>query len=343
MTSSAFPLSPGRGLRRKLLVTGVPVQPVIDRAEAAFDTTVWREPTPIGDRLVELAQGHDAVIVMPGDRVDARLIASLPACVQVLATYSVGYDHIDLKAATARRLPVFNTPDVLTESVADLAMFLVLAAARDTTSAERSLREQRWGAWAPRLFLGRSLQGMRLGIFGMGRIGQATARRAASFGMRIHYHNRSRLQEDKAQGGEFHKDLEGLLLQSDVLCICAPSTPELRNAIDAQRLALLPSGAIVVNVARGDLVDEAALFAAVHEGRVGAVGIDVYRNEPQIDARWLDLPNATLLPHIGSATHEVRTAMGMLALDGIQSHFEGVLSANLLNPDVYGPVAKAAA
>lgn len=343
MTSPTSPPSLNRGPRRKLLVTGVPVQPVIDRAEVAFDTTVWREPTPIGERLAELSQGHDAVIVMPGDRLDARLIASLPACVQVLATYSVGHDHIDLKAATARRLPVFNTPDVLTESVADLAMFLVLAAARDTTTAERTLREQRWGPWAPRLFLGRSLQGMRLGIFGMGRIGQATARRAASFGMRIHYHNRSRLQDDKEQGGEFHERLEGLLCHSDVLCICAPSAPELKNAIDAQRLALLPSGAIVVNVARGDLVDEAALFAAVSEGRLGAVGIDVYRNEPHIDERWLELPNATLLPHIGSATHEVRTAMGMLALDGIQSHFEGALSANLLNPDAYSPAVEPAA
>lgn len=343
MTSTASPKSPNREIRRKLLVTGVPVQPVIERAEAAFDTTVWHEPTPIGERLAELAQGHDAVIVMPGDKLDARLIAKLPASVQVLATYSVGHDHIDLQAATARRLPVFNTPDVLTDSVADLAMFLVLAAARDTTAAERTLREQRWGPWAPRLFLGRSLQGVRLGIFGMGRIGQAVARRAASFGMRIHYHNRSRLQEEKAQGSDFHDSLESLLRQSDILCICAPSTPELKNAIDARRLALLPTGAMVVNVARGDLVDETALFAAVRDGRVGAVGIDVYRNEPNIDARWLDLPNATLLPHIGSATHEVRTAMGMLALDGIESYFEGTPAANLLNPDAYGSAVEATA
>lgn len=335
--------SPNFEVRRKLLVTGIPVPAVIERAEAAFDLTIWRESTPIGTRLADLAQGHDAVIVMPGDKLDSQLIAQLPACVQVLATYSVGHDHIDLTAATARRLPVFNTPDVLTESVADLAMFLILAAARNTTAVERTLRNRRWGPWAPGQFLGRSLRGLRLGIFGMGRIGQAVAHRASSFGLRMHYHNRSRLPEDKAHGCEFHGSLESLLSHSDIFCICAPSTPELKNAINAHRLALLPAGAIVVNVARGDLVDEGALFAAVQDGRVGAVGIDVYRNEPNIDARWLGLSNATLLPHVGSATHEVRTAMGMLALEGIQSHFEGAPAANLLNPDAYGSLVDAIA
>lgn len=324
--------------RRKLLLTGVPPQAVIDRAEAVFDVTIWREPTPIGSRLAAETRGHDALIVMPGDRLDAAGIAALPASVQVLGTYSVGFDHIDLGAATARRLPVFNTPDVLTESVADLALFLILAAARDTTAAERTLRDGRWGPWAPTSMLGRSLQGQRLGIFGMGRIGQAIARRAAAFGMRLHYHNRSRLPVAREGGVTFHGRLESLLAHSDVLCICAPSTAELRNAINAQRLAMLPKDAIIVNVARGDLVDEKALFMAVQQGHVGAVAMDVYRNEPNIDGQWLSLPHATLLPHIGSATHEVRTAMGMLVLDGLESHFEGRIAANLLNPEVHdGP------
>jgi len=321
--------------RRKLLVTGVPPQAVIDRAKPAFDVSIWREAAPMGARLAQQAQGQDALIVMPGDKLDSSAIAALPPSVQVLGTYSVGYDHIDLAAATARRLPVFNTPDVLTDSVADLALFLILAAARDTTAAERTLRDGRWGPWAPMSMLGRSLQGMRLGIFGMGRIGQAVAERARAFGMHPHYHNRSRVSPDCERGAVFHAELEGLLAESDVLCICAPSTPELRNAIDAKRLACLPRGAIVVNVARGDLVDELAMFAAVHEGQVRGIGFDVYRNEPRIDERWLRLPNATLLPHIGSATDEVRTAMGMLALDGIQSHFEGRPAANLLNPAAY--------
>lgn len=334
MTHSGNLNEPVDRTRRKLLLTGVPPRSVIDRAEAAFDVTIWREPAPIGIRLAVMAEGHDAVIVMPGDKLDAAGIASLPASVRVLGTYSVGFDHIDLDAATARHLPVFNTPDVLTESVADLALFLILAAARDTTSAERTLREGRWGPWAPTSMLGRSLQGRRLGIFGMGRIGQAIAKRASVFGTHLHYHNRSRLPVERDGGGVFHGSLESLLTHSDVLCICAPSTAELRNSIDARRLSLLPKGAIVVNVARGDLVDEQALFAAVQEGRVGAIGFDVYRNEPNIDSRWLSLPHATLLPHIGSATHEVRTAMGMLVLDGIESHFDGRLMTNLLNPEI---------
>ncbi len=325
----------GANRRRRLLVTGVPTDAVVERASAEFDAQFWREADPIGDRLLDVASGFEAVLIMPDDKLDAERIGRLPASVEVLGTHSVGYDHIDLDAATARRLPVFNTPDVLTDAVADLALFLVLAAARGTTSAEAALRRGEWGRWAPTLFLGRSLSGLRLGIFGMGRIGQAIALRATAFGLRLHYHNRTRLAEDKERGAQFHESLESLLSASDVFCICAPSTPQLRGSIDSQRLALLPRGAIVVNVARGDLVDETALFAAVQEGRLGAIGTDVYRGEPNIDARWLELSNATLLPHIGSATHEVRTAMGMLALDGIHSHFSGAPAANLLNPQAY--------
>ena len=319
--------------RRRLLITGVPPEPVIERAATAFNLSVWRGATPIGAKLASEADGHDAVIIMPGDRLDAAAIAALPKSVKVLATYSVGHDHIDLSAATDRGLPVFNTPDVLTESVADLALFLILAATRDTTAAEQTLRDGRWGPWAPTSMLGRSLQNQRLGIFGMGRIGQAIARRAVPFGMQVHYHNRSQLSPDLEAGGIFHKSLEGLLHRSDVLCICAPSTPSLRSAINATRLACLPVGSIIVNIARGDLVDEPALFEAMKSGKVAAVGFDVYRNEPHIDPRWLDLPHATLLPHIGSATHEVRTAMGMRALDGVESYFAGRHAGNLLNPE----------
>lgn len=331
--SSKTEVGPTR--RRRLLVTGIPTDAVIARARAEFDVQFWHEADPIGDHLVEAAVGFEAVLVMPDDKLDANCIASLPASVEVLATHSVGYDHIDLAAATARRLPVFNTPDVLTDAVADLALFLILAAARGTSSAEAVLRRGEWGRWAPTQFLGRSLDGLRLGIFGMGRIGQAIALRASAFGMLVHYHNRTRLAEDKERGAQFHDSLESLLSVSDVLCISAPSTPQLKGSINAQRLAVLPPGAIIVNIARGDLVDEAALFAAAQDGRLGAIGTDVYRGEPHIDARWLELPNATLLPHIGSATHEVRTAMGMLALDGIHSHFSGVPTANLVNPQVY--------
>ncbi len=321
--------------RPRLLATGVPTPDVLQRAEKEFDLKVWHGSDPIGERLIEEVTGFDALLVMPGDKLDASMIQRLPQSVKAIATHSVGFDHVDVSAATRRGLPVFNTPDVLTEAVADLAMFLLLAAARDTTSAEASLREGRWGRWAPNHYLGRSLNVMRLGIFGMGRIGQAVAKRAAAFGMELHYHNRSRLPTEREMGSAFHETLEDLLPSSDVLCVCAPSTPALRHSLDARRLALLPRGAIVVNIARGDLIDEPALFEAVHAGQVSAVGIDVFQGEPTIDKRWMELPNSTLLPHIGSATREVRNAMGMLALDGLRSHFAGTPASNLLNPAAY--------
>lgn len=318
--------------RPRLLITGMPPQDVIARASTLFDLSLWEEPAAIGGQLLSRVQGQDALIVMPGDRLDATTMAQLPASVQVLGTYSVGTDHVDLQAATQRGLRVFHTPDVLTEAVADLTLFLVIAAARDTSAAERTLREGRWGRWAPTSMLGRSLQGLRLGIFGMGRIGQAVAARARPFGLSIHYHNRSALPDGLALGATYHPTLDDLARHSDVLCVCAPSTPALRGAINAQRLALLPDGAMLVNVARGDLVDEEALFAHMATGRLSGVAMDVYRNEPRIDPRWLALERTTLLPHIGSATQEVRTAMGMLVLDGVASHFGLASGGRCANP-----------
>ena len=169
----------------------------------------------------------------------------------------------------------------------------------------------------------------------MGSIGTGVAQRAKAFGMVLHYHNRSRLPVDREFGGLYHPSLDDLMAVSDVLCICAPSTPELKGSVDARCLNLLPPGALVVNVARGDLIDEEALFKAIAEGQIGGVASDVFRNEPKIDPRWLQLPNATLLPHIGSATLEVRIAMGMLVLDGIKAHFEGRAKGHCVNAKVY--------
>lgn len=313
-------------------MTGIPPDDVKAYAQSFFDLSIWQEVAPIGAQLLDRVAGMDALVVMPGDKLDAATIAALPASVKVLGTYSVGTDHVDLKAASAKHLRVFHTPDVLTEAVADLALFLIIGAARDTTAAEKTLREGRWGRWAPTSMLGRSLQGLRLGIFGMGRIGQAIAARARPFGLSIHYHNRSELRPDQALGATYHATLEALMTHSDVLCICAPSAPELKGAINAQRLALLPQNAMLVNVARGDLVDEEALFSHVATGRLSGLAMDVYRNEPRIDPRWLDLPHTTLLPHIGSATHEVRSAMGMLVVDGVASHFGLGRGGHCANP-----------
>jgi glyoxylate reductase len=253
---------------------------------------------------------------------------------RAIATYSVGHDHIDLDAATELGLPVFYTPDVLSDAVAEAAMLLILSAARDASSAEAVLRGGDWGPWSPTRFLGLQLTGRTLGVFGMGRIGRALAERARGFGMHVHYHNRSvPAAASEPVGLTYHATLESLLSVSDVFCVCAPSTPSTRGILDARRLGLLPAGAVFVNISRGDLVDEDALIEAISSGRIGAAGLDVYRNEPQIDARFLRLPRTTLLPHIGSATIEARTAMGIMVLRALARWIEERKpSDNCLNP-----------
>jgi len=314
-----------------LLVTRRLPAAVLEDAVRTFELRQWEQDAPIGDAFDEWSRGCDAVLVMATDRLDRARLHALAGHAEAVATYSVGHDHIDLAATTSCGLPVFNTPDVLSDAVAEIAMFLILATARETTAAEATLRSGRWGPWSPTRFLGKQLTGRRLGIYGMGRIGCALADRAAGFGLRIHYHNRSPVQG--RAGAVYHPTLESLLQVSDVLCVCAPSTSQTRGALDASRLGLLPPGALFVNVARGDLVDEPALLDALASGRMHAAGLDVYRNEPAIDPRFADLPRATLLPHIGSATEEARTAMGLIVVQALSRWLlERQPSDNCLNP-----------
>jgi lactate dehydrogenase-like 2-hydroxyacid dehydrogenase len=319
----------------RLLITRRLPDAVLARARLLFETTVFLEDRPIGDDFERLASGQDALLVMATDRVDETRLAALCPTLRALATYSAGHDHIDLGAATRARIPVFTTPDVLSESVAEIALYLILAAARRTRVAENVLRSGAWGPWSPTAMVGMQLTGKRLGIYGMGAIGRAVAARARGFGLEIHYFNRRRLAPALEEGARHHATLESLLGASDVLCVAAPSTDETRNSLDGRRLALLPRGAILVNVARGDLVDEEAVFALTKSGHLGPVGLDVFRNEPHIDPRWLQLPDAALLPHIGSATDEARVGMGLRALAGLERHFEGSVAPNCINPGVY--------
>lgn len=269
------------------------------------------------EALCARAAGARALVVTPTDRVDSALIAALPDSVGMIATFSVGVDHIDLEAAAARGLAVSNTPGVLTEATADIALTLILMAARRAGEGERLVRAGQWTGWAPTQLLGTHLGGRRLGILGMGRIGRAVAERARAFGMRIHYHGRRRLPPELEQDALHHDRLEGLLAHADVLSLHVPATGQTRGLIDAAALARLPRGAILVNTARGPVVDDGALIAALREGRLAAAGLDVYTGEPALDPRYLDLPNVVLLPHLGSATVETRTAMGMKVLDNL--------------------------
>jgi glyoxylate reductase len=255
----------------------------------------------------------EALLCLLTDRVDAALLEGAPK-LRVVANAVVGYEHVDVAACRARGITVTNTPDVLTDATADLTLALILATLRGLPSAERSLRAGEFRGWGFWDYLGADPGGRTLGIFGMGRIGQAVARRAAPFGMRVLYHSRRRLPaEDEAALGAEWVDFDGLITRSDVLSLHAPLTPDTRGVIGADVLRRMRPGAFLVNTARGALVDEAALVDALRDGPLAGAGLDVYEREPAIHPGLLDLPNVVLLPHIGSATRETRTRMAMLA------------------------------
>ncbi|WP_029006719.1 2-hydroxyacid dehydrogenase [Azospirillum halopraeferens] len=294
------------------------------RARRDYDARLNADDEPLTpDRLRTGAAGADAVLCCPADRMDAAAIALLPERVGILATFSVGIDHIDMAAAHARGLCVTNTPDVLTDATADVAMLLILAAARRASEGERLLRRGAWTGWAPTQLTGTHIGGKRLAIVGMGRIGRAVARRAVAFGMSVHYTGRHRLPPELEMGAIYHPDPETLPAVADVLSFHCPATPQTHRWLNAARIDRLPPGAIVVNTARGAVVDDAALIAALRSGRIAAAGLDVYTNEPHLDPGYLTLENAVLLPHLGSATVETRNAMGFRALDNLDAFFAG--------------------
>ena len=265
----------------------------------------------------------DALLCLLTDRIDAAVLDAAPR-LRVIANAVVGYEHVDLRAATERGIVVTNAPDVLTEATADLTWALILATVRRLPQAERSLRAGEFHGWGFWDYLGGDLAGATLGIFGMGRIGRAVARRAPGFGMRVAYHSRTRLPPDEeARLGAEWLSFNGLLAMSDVLSLHAPLTAETRHAVGRDALARMRPGAYLVNTARGALVDEAALADALREGRLAGAGLDVYEREPAITPALFDLPNVVLLPHIGSATRDTRTRMAMLAARNVHAVLSG--------------------
>ena len=275
------------------------------------------------EALIAGAEGAQALVVCPTDRVPAEVIARLPESIVAIATFSVGYDHVDVAAATARGITVTNTPDVLTNATADLAMLLLLGAARQARAGEAMVREATWTAWAPTGLLGVEVSGKPLGILGMGRIGRAVAKRARGFDMEIHYQDIVRSPDDEAAGARYHETVEELLPQSAFLTIHCPATAKTRHLLNAERIARLPDGAVVVNAARGDIVEDEALIAAVKSGKVAAIGLDVYEGEPNLNPAYRTLDNSFLMPHLGSATVETRDAMGFTVLDNLDAIFAG--------------------
>ena len=310
------------------LVSSAPIPaPVRDRVFATFDCTEPERPIRTDD-LIDLANAHnaEAVLAALGMPLRAEHIARLPETVRVIATISVGFDHIDVRAANARGITVCNTPDVLSDATADTHMLLLLGAARRAKEHVRNMD----GGWKVRngFFqgLGVDVTGKTMGIVGMGRIGRAVAERARGFRMPILYHNRSRLAPDLEGDARYFASLEEMLPHCQVLSLNLPGGQGV--LMTRERFAMLPAGAIFVNSARGALVDEDALLEALKSGQVGAAGLDVFQSEPNFDARLNDVENTFLLPHIGSATVETRTAMASLAIDGIAAVLSGEIPTN---------------
>ncbi len=307
-----------------LLVTRRLPESVIARARRDYDARLNLGDELYGPNdLVRLADGVDGLLVCPTEKCTGELIGRLPMSIRIIATFSVGYEHIDLVAARNRGIVVTNTPEVLTNSTADVALLLMLGAARRAHEGARLLRSGLWRSWTPTFMLGTDVTGKRLGIFGMGRIGQAVAQRARGFDMEIHYASRKRLPPEVEQGAIFHGDAEEMLPVIDFLSINCPSTPETLHWLDERRIGLMKKNAIVVNTARGNVVDDRALISALREGRLRAAGLDVYEGEPDLDPGYLELENAFLMPHIGSATDGTREGMGFRALDNLDDFFAG--------------------
>ncbi|WP_419798424.1 MAG: 2-hydroxyacid dehydrogenase [Terasakiella sp.] len=313
--------------RPRLFVTRRLPPDVEKRLMDTFETNLSTgEFADNSEKLIQHSQSVDGILCTPCDQIGADLIAKLPDRIRIISTFSVGYEHVDIAAAKKRNIVVTNTPGVLTDATADIAMLLILGATRRAYEGERLIREDKWTGWNPTQLMGMGLQGKRLGILGMGRIGQAVAQRAKAFGMDIHYHNRRPV----AFEATYHETAESLLTHSDVLSLHCPLTPETKGFLNTQAIEKMPKGAVVVNTARGPVVDDEALIAALKSGRLSAAGLDVFTGEPNLHPEYRSLPNTFLLPHLGSGTVETRNAMGFCALENLKAFFEGKTPPNVV-------------
>ncbi|MEM8818380.1 MAG: D-glycerate dehydrogenase [Pseudomonadota bacterium] len=309
---------------KRLLITRRLTDAVQARAGRDYETVLNMEDRVFTkDELIAACQEVDAVLPCHSEIFSAEVIAALPERLKIIANHSVGVDHVDLAAAKAHGITVTNTPDVLSDATAEIAILCMLGAARRGAEGHIMVRDGKWDFWSPAFMVGRQVTGKRFALVGMGRVGQVTADRARGFGMEIHYHNRRRLDPGLEKGAVFHETLESLLEVADVLSLHCPAGPETTGMMNAAAFARMPKGAILVNTARGALVDEDALVDALSSGQLFAAGLDVFRTEPGGNAKIAALPNVFLLPHIGSATFETRDAMGFRALDNLDAFFAG--------------------
>jgi len=291
-----------------------------------FDSTFNADDVPMSrEALLAAMQDCDVLVPTVTDRIDGAMIAEVGKRMGLIANFGAGVDHIDLAAARARKIVVTNTPSVFTDDTADMAMALIISVPRRLPEGSRMLLDGEWTGWGPSNFLGSSLGGKRLAIIGMGRIGQAVAHRARGFGLEVVYHNRHRLPPaiENMLGARHEPDLDKLIAEADILTLHCPASAGTHHILDATRIASMKPSACLINTARGDIVDEEALIAALESGRLAGAGLDVYAREPAVDPRLLALPNVVLIPHLGSATTEGRGAAGLRLIANIRFWIDG--------------------
>jgi glyoxylate reductase len=309
-----------------VIVTRKLPDPIETRMMELFDARLNVDDTPMTKaQLIEAVKVADVLVPTVTDRVDGAVLAQAGPNLRLIANFGAGVDHIDLATARQRGITVTNTPDVLTEDTADMAMALILAVPRRLSEGERLVRSAKWSGWGPTFMLGHRIWGKRLGIIGLGRIGQAVARRARGFGLSVHYHSRKRVHPDIEQELEatYWESLDQMIARMDVISIHCPHTPATYHLLSARRLALLQPHAYLVNTARGEIVDEPALTRMLQKHEIAGAGLDVFEHEPAINAKLLELDNVVLLPHLGSNTIEGRIDMGEKVLINIKTHADG--------------------
>ena len=316
---------------KKILITRKLIKDSEDKAVKIFDAKLnSNDELYSQNKVVEMSQGCDGILSSLTEKMDKETIDKLPDSIKIISNFAVGFGNIDLEAAKKKGIIVTNTPEVLSDATAEIGVLLILGACRRAAEGIESAKEGGW-KWSADYLIGKQLTGTRLGILGMGRIGQKIARIAKSLGMIIHYHNRSKLTPEKENDAIYHDSVKSLFSVSDVLSICCPATKETENMINKETVEYFPKGAVITNVARGDIVNDDALIDALNRRKIYAVGLDVYKNEPNLNPGYLKIKSAFILPHLGSATKDTRIAMANLAIDNLDEFFKTGNCINKVN------------
>ncbi len=308
---------------KKILVTRNLLKPNEERVLQLFDARLNKEDKVLStEELINLSKDCDGILCVGGNKFDKEIISKLSPSIKIIANYAVGYNNVDTDAAAAKGIAVTNTPEVLTDATADISILLLLGASRRAYEGRKAAESQSW-VWSTSLLLGKQMSNRKLGILGMGRIGRAVAQRARGFGMEIHYHNRNRLSPDLENGAKYHSDIKSLFSQSEFLSINCPATADTANLINKETINFFPDDVVIANAARGDIINDQDMIEAMKNGKVFALGLDVYNGEPKINENYLKLDNLFLLPHLGSATERTRIDMGDRAISNLEDYFLG--------------------